>query len=80
MKEYFTFGSDHRRDGKSLGRYYVEVEAEEALQARRLMMAVFADQWCAQYTETEFAKHKTKYQPMKYMEININKIGVANDE
>jgi len=77
MKEYFTFGSDHRRNGKSLQNHYVEVVAEEAEQARRLMMAVFADQWSFQYSEQEFAKYITKYQPMKYMEI---KIGVANDE
>jgi len=79
MKQYFTFGPDHRYGGISLGNHYVVVVAKDEEQARLLMMAVFADQWCAQYSETEFAKNITKYNPTKHTEI-IARIGVDKDE
>ena len=77
MKQYFTFGPDHRHGGISLGNHYIEVEAKDEHQARLLMIAVFEDKWCAQYNEEEFAKYITKYNPTKYSEI-IAKIGEEN--
>ena len=69
MEQFFTFGSEHEHHGNNLDRKYVRVEAVDETVARQLMLAVYGNDWCAQYTPGEFARIKTKYGLQEYASI-----------
>lgn len=59
-KHFFTFGFNHyipnnySNAGKTLGNYYVVIEAECELTATKVMNDRFGERWSMQYTEKEF--------------------------
>lgn len=61
-KYYFTFGSNHEtKQGYSLGRNYVMIEAVSEMFARQKMYDARTDKWAFSYTEKEFAGQPEKY-------------------
>jgi len=74
-KYYFTFGGNHfapagtADEGKSLFRYYVEIEADNENTARGLMFARYSNKWSMVYSEEQFEDSIAKYGLQKYEEI-----------
>lgn len=61
-KFYFTFGSGHHdTHGRSLGSYYVVIEAEDELAARREMWSHFGPKWASSYSAEGFAGQAEQY-------------------
>lgn len=55
-KYYFTFGSNHTdRYGKSLGRCFATIEADDEESARQEMVRLRDDKWCTSYESKEAA-------------------------
>jgi len=69
MEQFFTFGSEHEHGGNNLNRKYVRVEAVDETVARQLMLAVYGQDWSGQYSPSEFARIKTKYELQEYASI-----------
>lgn len=66
MKQFFTFGSDHVRDGQSLLGQYVLVEADDKEMCRQLMFGAFGREWSFQYDIEELPAMEEKYKVKCY--------------
>ncbi len=61
-KYYFTFGTNHEtKQGYTLGRCYVLIEAVSEMLARQKMNDARGNSWAFSYTEEEFAGLPAKY-------------------
>lgn len=71
-KYYFTFGSNHTvpetkdfkdspMQGRSLGRSYVTIEADDENTARQMMFARYGAKWSFSYNESQFDDCIAKY-------------------
>lgn len=61
-KFFFTFGSNHTDvEGKSLGNYFVMIEAESECEARNEMIKARGPKWAFSYPEHLFIGQEDKY-------------------
>lgn len=73
----FTFGC-----GSPLSRYYVEIDAEDELQARCRMNALFSRHWSSVYPRDGFDRQIAEYR-LRKLEINKSgsvRLGTNHDE
>jgi hypothetical protein len=73
----FTFGC-----GSPLSRYYVEIEAEDELQARCRMVAMFSRHWASVYPRRGFERQVREYNLLR-LEVNRSssvRLGTNDEE
>ena len=78
-KWYFTFGISARMasTGAPLASTYVEVEAENYMEAREIMISWFGVKWAFQYDENLWHKEVKKFYPTKLKTLYEKNTGAA---